>query len=64
MRKLSVASKAKKAGQLGSRRSALIKRLIVLDAQMDKIRDKKKSVEFKLDNIDRVINNLGYGGPS
>jgi transcription initiation factor TFIIIB Brf1 subunit/transcription initiation factor TFIIB len=62
MRKTSVAAKAKKAGQLGARRSALIKRLIALDAQMDVIRARKKSVEFKLDNIDRVINNLGYGG--
>lgn len=60
--KMSAKSKAKKAASLGARRTALIKRLIALDAQMDKLRARQNSVNFKIANIDRVINNLGYGG--
>lgn len=62
MKKSSVASKAKRAAQLGARRVVQIRRLIALDAQMDKLRARAKSIQFKIDNIDRVINSLGYGG--
>lgn len=56
--------KAAKAERLGARRVALIKRQIMLDAKMDKLRDQHRSLQFKIDNVDRVINNLGFGGIS
>jgi len=57
-----LAAKARKASRLGAMRSAQIKRIIALDAKIDKLRALQKSAQFKIDNIDRVINSLGYGG--
>lgn len=64
MKKNSISSKAKRAGILGARRSAHIKRLIALDAQMDKLRARYRAAEAKIAQIDMAINSLGYGGQS
>jgi predicted nucleic acid-binding Zn-ribbon protein len=57
-----VASKEKRAGKLGARRSVQIKRLIALDAKMDKLRSQYRAVEAKIASIDHAINSLGFGG--
>lgn len=55
-------SKAARAATLGRKRVALIQKLIKIDVKMDALRAQAKSVQFKIDNVDRVINNLGYNG--
>ena len=57
-----VAAKAKKASRLGARRSFQIRRLIALDARMDKVRAEYRKVEANIADIDRKINSLGFGG--
>lgn len=62
MRKSSVSAKAKKAGSLGARRSLKIKRLIALDAKIDKLRSQYRAIESQIASIDMAINSLGFRG--
>jgi hypothetical protein len=38
------------------------KAAIKIDVKMDALRAQAKSVQFKIDNVDRVINGLGFNG--